>query len=237
MRLTTVQVWLAVCCADAAIIVRPAGRPTALLARTAAVGGRCARLGLNAGDVEDEDWVKARIAQENRDFSLREAAAARTRQEAEQRSEQPAQREGNLRPSGLDAVPAESAAVQMMITHRMRYRLAELGYSEADVDRLEPQRARRIIQAAAAGAQAQQQATSAHAQPSEQERTQAQSLLEYEARMSELARATPKTEEEKRAARHQDMLDQIEQADAMDERLKQGQGEWKTDFTDRYRKM
>ena len=64
-----------------------------------------------------------------------------------------------------------------------------------------------------------------------------QSLLEYEARMSEMARATPKTEEEKRAARHQDMLDQIKQADAMDERLKQKQGGWKTDVTRRDNKI
>ena len=352
-----------ICCAHAttaAMIIRPA-----LLARTAAVGGRCSHVELNAVDEEDEDWVKARMAQENWEFSLRDAAAARTRQEAEQRlPEQPAERQGNLQPSSLDAIPAESASVQMMITHRMRYRLSELGYSEAAVDALAPQRAAEIIQAAAA-AQSQQQATSGDAQPSEpppadpnavnaahtdlqrallslladshgltlpigfdvllraiferfawlraaegllgpsnvemalrelaeaidrehpgsvqfdargllhadeaalrgfqqrlmggssgappaaaaqeepkpaQEQAGAgaafsQSLLEYEARMSEMARATPKTEEEKRAARHQDMLDQIKQADAMDERLKQKQGGWKTDVTQRDNKI
>ena len=203
------------------------------------------RPSLGANPAESARWVKIRQeveerrleqlaeaaaartrqeVEERRSEQLAEAASARTRQEAEERRlAQLAEREGSL--------PSESASVQMMITHRMRYRLAELGYSETDVDKLEPQRAAAIIQAAAnvqaaAAVQTQQQAASADAaQPSEQER----SLLEYEARMSAIARGKPKTEDEKRAAREQDLLDQIKQADAMDERLRQkqaGGGKW-----------
>lgn len=46
-------------------------------------------------------------------------------------------------------------------------------------------------------------------------------VAEYEARLRAASR--PKTEAEKREARHRDMLTQIEQADAMDERLRERQ--------------
>jgi len=45
------------------------------------------------------------------------------------------------------AVGGNAASVQFMITQRMRERLAELGYSKADIDALHPQRAAAIIQA------------------------------------------------------------------------------------------
>lgn len=41
----------------------------------------------------------------------------------------------------------EGASVQFMMTQRMRARLVELGYSEAEVDALDPERAAAIIQA------------------------------------------------------------------------------------------
>jgi len=44
------------------------------------------------------------------------------------------------------AVGGDSASVQFMITQRMRQRLVELGYSEAEVDALDPQQAAAIIQ-------------------------------------------------------------------------------------------
>ena len=44
------------------------------------------------------------------------------------------------------AVGGESASVQFMMTQAMRSRLSELGYSQEDIDRMEPQRAAMIIQ-------------------------------------------------------------------------------------------
>lgn len=45
------------------------------------------------------------------------------------------------------AVGGESAAVQFKATERVRDRLIELGYSEADINSLDPQRAAAIVQA------------------------------------------------------------------------------------------
>ena len=53
--------------------------------------------------------------------------------------------------------------------------------------------------------------------PTEGQAAERDHVAEYEARLR--ARSRPKTEEEKRRARHNEMLRQIEQADAMDERL------------------
>lgn len=49
--------------------------------------------------------------------------------------------------SASAAVGGEVASVQFMITQRMRERLEELGYAEADIDELEPQKAAEIVQA------------------------------------------------------------------------------------------
>uniref|UniRef100_A0A7S2E315 DNL-type domain-containing protein n=1 Tax=Haptolina brevifila TaxID=156173 RepID=A0A7S2E315_9EUKA len=53
------------------------------------------------------------------------------------------------------AVSSESASVQFMITERMRTRLAELGYSDAEIDSLDPQKAAEIVQASAVPASSQ----------------------------------------------------------------------------------
>jgi hypothetical protein len=174
-------------------------------------------------DDAEDDWVKASIAASDRAFHESREAAKSVRtsvweEEARVRREEEfaesARRESQ-------AVAVEPAAVQFMITQRMRASLAELGYSEADVDRLEPQRAATIIQAATQAPGKRQAMGGGGGAAMSSEEQAGQNLHEYEARMRDLARARPMTEEAKREAYDRDLLAQIEQADAMDERLAQ----------------
>jgi len=60
---------------------------------------------------------------------------------------------GSLTPSPPPPPPAAtasagSAAMQFMVTQRMRQRLLQLGYSESEIDSLDPQRAAAILEAA-----------------------------------------------------------------------------------------
>eukprot|EP00966_Prymnesium_polylepis_P217860 5042023-Prymnesium_polylepis.2 len=219
-----------------ALVPRASVRPVVGRARAAIMCGAHDRDDWTSAE---DDWVKARIAAEDRDFHARRDAArsARSRvwdeEAGARREEEPAEaarrdagreRERDDRRTPPAAVAAPAASVQFMITQRMRVRLTELGYSEADVNRLEPQRAADIIQAAATRMDpGNQQAVgcgegAATMAPEEQAR---RNLDEYETRMRDAAHVRPKTEEEKREAYNRDVLAQIKEADAMDERLAQ----------------
>ena len=195
------------------------------------------------GDGE-EDWIKARIAEEDAAFNAKREAArlakSMTGEEEERilratevRDASHEQLSGSkpmctaplaptvAAPSASDTISplaaecaalADAAAVEEMAAAAWR----EIAYpstadSDPEVTPARPSDPEGIREAPATASTS----GSSFDEPPEQ------AIADYEARVRAAARTRPRTEEEKREAYQRDLLAQIEQADAMEERLRQ----------------